>query len=82
VIADRRLWLTADREQVVEEGDPSAAFLFATPGKEVSDADAERYGLKASKAKPAETQQAEPAEEKQAAEPANKARKRTANKSK
>ncbi len=47
--ADRRLYLTADRSEVVEEGDPKAAFLFATPGSEISDADAKRYGLKMQK---------------------------------
>lgn len=62
--ADRKLWLTADREQVVEDGDPDAAFLFASPGDEVSDEDAKRYGVKA-KAKPAD---------KQASAPANKSR--------
>lgn len=70
--ADRRLWLTADRDRVVEEGDADAAFLFATPGKTVSDEDAERYGLKP--AKKAEAKQAAPAEDKQASAPANKAK--------
>ena len=77
MIADRRLYLTADKERLVEEGSADAAFLFATPGKEISDEDAERYGLTA---KPkAETKQADPPEDKQAAAPANKAR-RTAKK--
>lgn len=43
--ATERLWLTADRERVVRDGDPSAAFLFATPGKAISTEDVERYGL-------------------------------------
>lgn len=63
-IADRKLWLTADKERVVEDGDPAASFLFATPGDEISDEDAKRYGVKA-KSKPAD---------KQAPAPANKAR--------
>lgn len=63
-IADRKLWLTADKERVVEDGDPSSAFLFASPGDEISDADAKRYGVKA-KSRPAD---------KQAPAPANKAR--------
>jgi hypothetical protein len=63
-IVDRKLWLTADKERVVEDGDPDAAFLFAGEGDEVSDEDAKRYGLKA-KAKPAD---------KAAPAPANKAR--------
>ncbi len=43
--ADRRLFLTADRSRVVEEGDPHARFLFARPGTRIRAADAERYGL-------------------------------------
>ena len=70
--ADRRLWLTADRETVVEEGDSRAAFLLATPGDEVSDDDAKRFGLKAP-AKPADKAATKPAD-KQAPAPANKSR--------
>lgn len=36
-IADRRLWFTADKSELVEEGDPRAAFLAAIPGREVPD---------------------------------------------
>lgn len=72
MIADRKLFLTADRERVVEEGDPDAAFLLAAPGKQISDADAERYGLKP-KAK-AEAKQADEPDNKEAPAPANKAR--------
>lgn len=75
MIADRRLYLTADKSEVVEEGDARAAFLFVTPGKEISAADAERYGLSETKAAPK-------AEDKQAPAPANKARKAPARKSK
>jgi hypothetical protein len=35
MIADRRLWWTADRASLVEEGDLRAAFLAYTPGKRV-----------------------------------------------
>jgi hypothetical protein len=69
-IADRKLWLTADREKVVEDGDPAAAFLFATEGDEITDEDAKRYGVKA-KAKPADKQAPAPAN-KAAAKPAVK----------
>jgi hypothetical protein len=66
--SDRKLWLTADREHVVEDGSSEAAFLFAGEGDEITTEDAERYGLlgggKAA-AKPAD---------KQAQAPANKAR--------
>ena len=44
--ANERLWLTADRKRLVPEGDPAAATLYAAPGHEVPDADAERFGLK------------------------------------
>ena len=53
---EERLWLTADREKIVAEDDPLAAFLFATPSDRISVEDAERYGLirsgKASKPTP------------------------------
>lgn len=49
---DRRLWLTADREEVVEDGDPKAAFLLGNEGTEVPDEEAKRLGVKA-KAAPA-----------------------------
>lgn len=45
ITVDRRLWLTADRERVVEDGDPEAAFLLAAPGQSIPEAQAERYGL-------------------------------------
>jgi hypothetical protein len=55
VKATERLYLTADRERVVKEGDPDAAFLFSTPGKEISAEDAKRFGIKAA-SKPADKQ--------------------------
>lgn len=45
IIADRRLYLTADKARVVEDGDPSAAFLFATPGVVIPAAEATALGL-------------------------------------
>lgn len=45
VLADRRLYLTADRRRVVEHGSPDAALLFATPGMPLPVDEAERYGL-------------------------------------
>lgn len=45
IVADRRLWLTADRSRVVEDGDPSAAFLLAAPGTEIPVDEAARLGL-------------------------------------
>jgi hypothetical protein len=45
VEAEERLWLTADRERVVPDGHPDAAFLFTTPGQQITREEAERYGL-------------------------------------
>lgn len=41
----RRLWLTADRDRLVEQWDPDAAFLFCIPGQIIAQADAIRFGL-------------------------------------
>lgn len=43
--SDRRLWLTAANDEVVEDGDVRAAFLFASLGGEIILADVQRYGL-------------------------------------
>lgn len=40
-----RLYYTRDKSRVVPEGDPEAAFLFATPGVAVPMEEAERVGL-------------------------------------
>lgn len=65
-----RLYLNADKTKVVKEGSPDAAFLYATPGKEIPAEEAERYGLTSSR------KAAEKSEDKKAAAPANKARTR------
>ena len=44
VTVDRRLWLTADKAQLVEDGDLRAAFLWAVEGREVLAVEAERVG--------------------------------------
>lgn len=44
--SDRALYLNADKTEVVEEGDPNAAFLLVGAGSEIDDADAAKYGLK------------------------------------
>lgn len=44
VVADRRLWLTADGERLVEDGDPDAAFLWSVAGRSVPATDAARLG--------------------------------------
>lgn len=43
--ADRRLWLTADQSRVVEDGDPEAAFQLISPGQQMPEARARKYGL-------------------------------------
>jgi len=45
VTVDRRLWLDADGN-LVEDGDPAAAFLWAGKGREVRKADADEAGYK------------------------------------
>lgn len=45
---NERLFLTAD-EKVVPEGHPDAAFLWASPGDEVDDDEADRVGYKPAK---------------------------------
>lgn len=60
------LWLAADRETVVAEGDPRAAFLLATSGKRLSRDAAERYGLVKARKQPADNKMASPAENKAA----------------
>lgn len=69
-VTDRKLWLTADRERVVEDGDPEAAHLLASKGKELPADVVKRYGLD----KPAKKQVAGP--------PADKALKTPTSKSK
>lgn len=45
ITVDRRLWLTADKSELVEDGDPRAAVLWAAAaGREVDAEDAERFG--------------------------------------
>ena len=42
---DRRLWLTADKARVVEDGDRAAAFLWHIAGETVTAAEAARVGF-------------------------------------
>jgi len=45
--ADRRLWLDASHEKVLEDGDPEAAVLLVSgPGRQVPPHLVERYKLK------------------------------------
>lgn len=45
MIAQERLYLTADRSRVVRENDRAARFLLVGVGGTISAADVERYGL-------------------------------------
>lgn len=44
-VSDKRLYVNKDKSRVVEESDPEAAYLLVAEGSELSDADAEKYGL-------------------------------------
>jgi hypothetical protein len=59
--APAKLWLTADREKVVEDGHPEAAFLFLREGEEIPADEAAKYGLKAAD-KPADKKGSKPAD--------------------
>lgn len=67
--ATERLWLTADKERVVPDGNADAAFLLANEGSEIPADEVERLGLAGRKA-------SAPAEDKKSEAPANKARAR------
>lgn len=68
LLADRRLFLTADKSRVVEEGDAGAAYLFATPGSPITQEDIDRYGLSLTGGPNAEAAQAaEPSPDKRGA---------------
>lgn len=82
LIADRRLYLAADNETVVEDGDPRAAFLLSGPGGEIPGPEVERLGLTGKDDKiilpqdqPAKKEAAK-AEDKAVAKPATKGRKK------
>jgi hypothetical protein len=57
------LYLTADKETVVEEGDPRARYLLVTTGGSLSDDEAKRYGLTARRKAQAEEPAAEAPDE-------------------
>lgn len=78
VVIDRHLYLTEDRERVVEEGDADARWLWATPGMRVPQREAERLGAVTadSEADPVEdtAKQRTPAQNKQRKPRENKAK--------
>jgi hypothetical protein len=74
-VADKRLYLNADRTRAVEEG-PEASFLLVADGGSLPDEEAEKYGLTGKKKAQAEPEPVpstaadpEPAEKKAQDEP-------------
>ena len=45
LIADRRLYVTVDRDQVVEEGDPNGAWLLYAVGRVIGAGDVKRFDM-------------------------------------
>ena len=84
-IADERLWLTEDKTEVVKDGNPKAATLYASPGTRIPEEAAIRFGLvkdgkeKEMKSKSGE-KAAKQAPNKAAKQSANKGKKKTAQK--
>lgn len=80
VVMDRHLYLTEEKDRVVEENDPASRFLWCTPGMSVPLAEAERLGaVKAnSEEEPVEApKQRTPAQNKQRKPHENKAKDET-----
>lgn len=65
--ADRRLYVTADRSEIVEESDPRGAFLLVAEGLNIGEGDVAKYSLRMVDGKVAW-----PAATKQVPEPADK----------
>ena len=74
-IADRRLWVTADRLVAVEDGDQRARFLLCVPGDPIPRAEVEQLGLLKEQDKPEDKMRA-PAEDKSKKKPKKKAKKK------
>lgn len=73
--SEKRLYLTADRTRVVEEGDSDAAYLLVSEGGEISDQEAKQYGLTGkAKAEPKDADASEADTKAISAPPENKAR--------
>lgn len=72
--ADRRLYVTADRSDVVEEGDVRGAYLLVAPGRNIGESDVAKYRLsvKGGKVVVPEAKQAPAPENKMAAPPEDK----------
>ncbi|MDA2936830.1 hypothetical protein MYX75_01020 [Acidobacteria bacterium AH-259-A15] len=51
-VAEERMYLTADKSELVPEGDEKAAFLYATPGTRIPEAAAVKFGLELPRPEP------------------------------
>lgn len=80
LVIDRYLYLTEDRSRVVEEGDTAGRWLWASPGTEVSRAEALRLGAVQAEGEPKPKPQQEEAP-KQRTPRTNKARRPSGDKS-
>ncbi len=60
-IAEEHLYLTED-DRVVSEDDPDARWLYAGPGAEIPQEEAERYGLLKAKKRPSNKARAKSAD--------------------
>jgi hypothetical protein len=75
VTIDRHLYLTEDRDRVVEEGDPAGRFLWANPGSEMPRDEAEKLGaIKASSDEDVDGDSVTDDDRKAKSQPANKMR--------
>ena len=68
----KRLYITADGDRLVEEGDPDAQFLYANPGRKIPDEDAAKFGLIESETQDDDSKKA--SAEESAVEPSKKRR--------
>jgi hypothetical protein len=55
--AKQTYFLNADKSKAVGEGDPASAFLLVRAGGQISDEDAEKYGVELEEAKAPEPEQ-------------------------
>jgi hypothetical protein len=81
-VADRRLWLTADKSKAVEDGDPRSAFLLIAPGQTMLRTRAEELGVIPDPVvKEAEQKTESDVAPKEKSKPADKEKKKPADKS-
>lgn len=51
-VAQQRLYLTAEKDRLVRQDDPAAAFLYCSPGDEIPASAAEHFGVVDGKLRP------------------------------